>query len=708
MRIDLALAPILSFLISSSSFIASPQSTRRPFTVTDDVGLALFNDGDRPVRISPNGRYVAVYYERGRLDTNRLEDSLRFYRVHDIQSFLRSPLSRYRPLPMWILTRSTSTTGPIMTDWRWLADSSGVAFLERTARGNQQLRLADIGSKTVVPLTKEQDTVDTFDIRDRSHYAYVIADLTDLRNESTKREAEKHGAALVLTGRDLDELLQPDNRNLMQAKLQPHSRLWAVDGGEPFEILHNGRPFAEIGGGNAKLALSPDGERIVTALRVSNVPPTWATLYWPSSNAAQAWIRAGGSVNQFVVIDLKSGSVESLTDAPTGSWWWQEETPKWSPDGRTVLLPYSFFKSKDGSPTHACIAIVNLSEKRASCTTQPGQSVVEGVKGNGVQITIKQGLNLPPLLVAVSNKTSAVIWDPNPQLKYLDLGEADTYVWKDKQGREWKGGLYKPSDYMPGRRYPLVIQTHGFLESEFIPSGNRATTGYAARELAVAGIVVLQVSEEPIHCNLSWVSIAADSCAASGYQSAVNELVSSGLADPSRIGIMGFSATCASVLELLTTDNSRHIKTAVLNDGSTHGYLHYLTGSPGEASELEIVIGAPPFGKGLQQWLMNSPDFNIDKVTVPVFMISGGPSRLLQWLWEPFAELRFLHRPVDFIMLETDEHVVTNPEARIVSQGGAVDWFRFWLQDYEDPAPGKSKQYQRWRHLRELQEENKN
>jgi hypothetical protein len=39
----------------------------------------------------------------------------------------------------------------------------------------------------------------------------------------------------------------------------------------------------------------------------------------------------------------------------------------------------------------------------------------------------------------------------------------------------------------------------------------------------------------------------------------------------------------------------------------------------------------------------------------------------------------------------------------MVSQGGSVDWFRFWLQDYEDPDPAKAEQYQRWRELRKLQ-----
>jgi hypothetical protein len=52
-------------------------------------------------------------------------------------------------------------------------------------------------------------------------------------------------------------------------------------------------------------------------------------------------------------------------------------------------------------------------------------------------------------------------------------------------------------------------------------------------------------------------------------------------------------------------------------------------------------------------------------------------------------------------------HALSNPAQRMVSQGGSVDWFRFWLQDYEDPAAAKAEQYKRWRELRRLQQAQK-
>jgi hypothetical protein len=73
-------------------------------------------------------------------------------------------------------------------------------------------------------------------------------------------------------------------------------------------------------------------------------------------------------------------------------------------------------------------------------------------------------------------------------------------------------------------------------------------------------------------------------------------------------------------------------------------------------------------------------------------------------MWEPYAALRYLNKPVDLVILDSDEHILTNPTARMASQGGTVDWFRFWLKDEEDPDPAKAGQYGRWRTLRDLQD----
>jgi dipeptidyl aminopeptidase/acylaminoacyl peptidase len=317
----------------------------------------------------------------------------------------------------------------------------------------------------------------------------------------------------------------------------------------------------------------------------------------------------------------------------------------------------------------------------------------------GFQVAVKQGLNQPPLLVATDKHKSRVIWNPNPQLKNIELGEATVYKWEDKEGRVWSGGLYKPINYKAGERYPLVIQTHGFAEAEFRPSGVM-TTAFAARALAAAGIVVLQVGSVA-ECGLQTPNEGP--CNAAGYETAANQLVSEGLVDPEEIGIIGFSHTCFYVMETLTR-GSLHLKAASVTDGMMVDYLQY-TLFPVTVNEFDSLIGAGPFGEGLEQWLKRSPGFNLDKVNAPLLVVGEGPLSLL-FMWQPYAGLRNLHKPVDIMMLNSDQHILINPAVRMASQGGSVDWFRFWLKGEEDPDPTKAEQYSRWHELRKLQKAN--
>jgi dipeptidyl aminopeptidase/acylaminoacyl peptidase len=191
-------------------------------------------------------------------------------------------------------------------------------------------------------------------------------------------------------------------------------------------------------------------------------------------------------------------------------------------------------------------------------------------------------------------------------------------------------------------------------------------------------------------------------CNVAGYETAVSELVKDGLVNSERIGIIGFSRTCFYVMEALTT-SALHIKAASITDGVMENYLQYMmmVDVPGFANENDAMVGARPFGAGLQRWLQHSPVFNMDKVSAALQVVAEGRADL-PFMWEPYAAMRYLHKPVDLILLNNNEHVLSNPAARLVSQGGAVDWMRFWLQDYEDSDSSKSEQYVRWRKLRDL------
>src|SRR5260221_6337183 len=87
------------------------QIPKRHFTVADDIGLAHFGDQywlqADAVTFSPDERYFVVDTERGLLDEDRPESTLRIYRTGDIHQFLLRPDLTSEPLPLWMFSKST-------------------------------------------------------------------------------------------------------------------------------------------------------------------------------------------------------------------------------------------------------------------------------------------------------------------------------------------------------------------------------------------------------------------------------------------------------------------------------------------------------------------------------------------------------------------------------------------------------------------------
>ncbi len=297
-----------------------------------------------------------------------------------------------------------------------------------------------------------------------------------------------------------------------------------------------------------------------------------------------------------------------------------------------------------------------------------------------------------------------MLLDLNPQFKELRLAQEKEIHWNASDGHEVKGGLYYPVDYIPGNKYPLVIQTHIFIPGHFFIDGPY-TTAFAARPLAGMGIMVLQMDEMDGHYDdvgsyevlLKEVGL---------IEAAIVHLEKEGLIDPNRVGIIGFSVTCTDVAYALA-HSKQHFAAASLADGQDGGYFGYLgisNAAPSFVSFFEGINGGSPFGKVLKLWMERSPGFNADKIQTPLRIVANNRSSLIIQ-WELFAALTLLKKPVEMIYMQDGSHVLEKPWQRMISQQGNVDWFAFWLNGEEDSNPAKAEQYSRWRELRNLQEQ---
>lgn len=763
-------------LVAVAAF-ANDAQVRRPFTVTDDIAISVFEDAQyagevKPFTVAPDGQYVVVHTARGLLERNRSESTLRIYSIKDIQAFLAGPADG-KLTPLLTVSRATFKDAPVIRGIRWLADSSGVAFLIKNESGNSQLFLAELATKAIRELTPGNQNVTAFDIRDARHFVFCV-------NNPAPRERNAGESSRRGTGLAIWQLLfaedypDSDDRN----------DLWAVVDGRTFPVQDpgTGSPIRLYAMGRLTLELSPDGRSIITAVPPAVIAPEWETQYPAPPSMPQARIRPGRQdlsdssgtayTYWFVMLDLTTGKMKPLTNAPLGlAARWELANPQahWSPDGQSVLLMNTFLPPNDRDPqgdlNRPGIAVIDLAHgqahwlerlKRPADTqsgyeagsrsfteahfatdngrriileyvaldeaTRPrrwiryeqqadgswaGSAPVEGTPPTegAVQLEIQQSLSDPQRLVGTDKASNAsrVVFDPNPQFQHLDLSQASVYGWTDTAGRQRLGGLYKPSNFIPGKRYPLILQTHGFLKSVFRASGS-FPTAMAARELTSAGFLVLQLPDAA-----SAYSARLDEASEhiGIYEGAVRQLVKEGLVDPTRVGMTGFSRSCYYVLSAISGGSDVHLRAAVIADGIQFGYLEYLLtvdmNNGGLQRELETGIGGAPYGAALQKWLERSPQFNMDKVTAALQVQTRSRFGLLD-MWGPYAALRGLHKPVDLLALSQGTHVLTNPAQRLTSQGGTVDWFRFWLQDAEDPDPAKAEQYASWRKMKVDQE----
>jgi dipeptidyl aminopeptidase/acylaminoacyl peptidase len=314
-------------------------------------------------------------------------------------------------------------------------------------------------------------------------------------------------------------------------------------------------------------------------------------------------------------------------------------------------------------------------------------------------VSVRQSLNEPPTLWASNSTTGKErrLWDPNPQFSHIRFGQASMYHWKDTLGSEWSGVLIKPVDYMPGQRYPLVVQMYDFVAGQFLTDGLYPTT-FAARHLASSGFVVLQIKKRP-----STLSEADPQGHLEGYRSAIDSLSAAGLVDRRRVGVVGFSWTCWYAINALIKEPTL-FAAATIADGLDNSYMQYLifgVGAYQVERQMERIRGTSPFGEGLKKWIEEAPGFHLDQVQSPIRMEAIDPVSVLQE-WELYASLRMQNKPVDLIYFPTGTHIHQKPLERLESQQGNVDWFRFWLQGYEDPDPAKQAQYRRWEKLKAI------
>jgi dipeptidyl aminopeptidase/acylaminoacyl peptidase len=177
--------------------------------------------------------------------------------------------------------------------------------------------------------------------------------------------------------------------------------------------------------------------------------------------------------------------------------------------------------------------------------------------------------------------------------------------------------VVKPASYQAGRRYPMLLLIHGG------PNGQDEHSFSFDRQLFAAnGYVVLAVNyrgsagrgsefQKAIYADWGHKEVI-------DLLGAVDQLVASGMADPGRLGIGGWSY--GGILTDYTIATDQRFKAAV--SGASSALQLSMYGSDQYIVQYENELGVP--WKSKELWLkLSYPFFEADRIKTPTLFLSG-------------------------------------------------------------------------------------
>lgn len=725
---------------------AEAHGAERAVTVADSVQMTRFGDPYYDAggsakgivgKLSPNGEQFVVVLRKGNLQDNTNEYSLVLFKTAEA---FRSPTPRV------VVSMSSSSNRPAIQNVVWLNDNDTILFLGEHPGETSQLYAVQCSSKKLTQLTNHATSLTSFATTSSGNQIAYVAENQDLSlvNETVSRNG------FNVTNERLSGLIRGTSGKGDDGE---HGLFIKQFGNRP-EIK------ATLAGGiddyfdEHMMVLSPDGAHLLIQTTATHVPEMWSgyenqslqtITHHPAKHAGQSQ----SAIPEYELIDTRTGTSTLLADAPFSP---QGSEVVWSTDSKSVLVSNMYLPLNVDNPAEQTrrkahtflvefkiptrqfviisdedLRLLKWDARTNTVTCDVGR--VESLEGKNTpkaffrkngetwsrvmgsegprtrllpDIVLDENMNTPPRIFAVTadGRQKSLLVDMNPQFRDLAFAKVEEVSWKSPLGDEVRGGLYWPKDYMAGRKYPLVIQTHGWISNKFWMDGV-FPTAFAAQPLAGKGVFVLQLGEEAAFHLMGTPKEAPSAMAA--YESAIDYLDDRGLIDRNLVGIIGFSRTCYYVTHMLAFSKYR-IAAAVIADGIDADYVQYVAfanTSNEWSAEIEALNGGVPFGNALYSWINRVSAFHMDQVHAPLRIQALGPVSLLsEWNW--FSGLYGLGKPVDLIYLPDGAHILEKPWERMASQQGDVDWFCFWLKNEEDPDPAKAGQYKRWREMRGL------
>ena len=295
--------------------------------------------------------------------------------------------------------------------------------------------------------------------------------------------------------------------------------------------------------------------------------------------------------------------------------------------------------------------------------------------------------NSPDVYVSADLKTDTKLSSTNPQQGNFNWGTAELVNWTTPKGFKSQGILYKPEDFDPSRKYPMIVY---FYE--------KLSDGLYAYQPPAPTPSRLNI---PYFVSNGYLVFAPDISYEKGYPGrSAEEFVNSGVeflkkntwVDGSKIGIQGQSWGGYQVAHLITKTDMYAAAWAgapVVNMTSAYGGIRWESGMNRQFQyeKTQSRIGATLWEKP-ELYIENSPLFAFPKVNTPVVVMANDADGAVPWYQgiEMFTGLRRLGKPVWMLNYNNEAHNLIQRQNRKDIQIREQQFFDYYLKGAKAPV----------------------
>ena len=269
--------------------------------------------------------------------------------------------------------------------------------------------------------------------------------------------------------------------------------------------------------------------------------------------------------------------------------------------------------------------------------------------------------------------------DANPQVRTFALGDEQEISWKSTDGKMVGGVLIKPVGYQSGRRYPLIVAIHGGPAGADVLGFNG---GYGAQIYAGAGYAVLMPNYRgSTNYGEAHKNGIVGNYFKPGYDdimTGVDHLISQGIVDSARMGVLGWSAGGHWSNWILTHTNRFK---AISTGAGTMNWISMYAESDVQRNRQFYLGDKLPYEDFDAYW-NQSPLKYIKNARTPtmIHVVEGDPRVPRPQSEELHMALKQLGVPTEFFVYPGNTHGIPDPRNQLVKSVAEMAWMDYWVR----------------------------